>query len=213
MSALEVAQVIVARYSIIAEVALHRHQIVPIWRRRYPADQLSAHLDEVIPTANHKPQLAILRRDEFLALSQAKLAQEQQPQEVTSICSRVTLSTPDRDTAHLPIMNFTTGKAVTCQNIELMMHAVCGAREGVLLESGRSYHYYGNFLLTNEQWIRFMAICLLHSPLVSADYIAYRLLGGMAMLRLTTCPPLKPNIPVVIQSVRGQHSGLIDSWS
>lgn len=72
-----------------------------------------------------------------------------------------------------------------------------GIKRGAILDSGRSYHFYGFDLLTQKQWWEFMAQCLLLGPLTDVRYIGHRLLEGMGILRLTATP-LKPKAPVVV---------------
>lgn len=62
---------------------------------------------------------------------------------------------------HVPLMDFKCekkGENLTC--IRTFLQAV-GQRRGVILDSGRSYHYYGVDTLLDAQWRRFMAQCLL----------------------------------------------------
>lgn len=88
---------------------------------------------------------------------------------------------------HIPMMDFRvkSGEA-NAHHLSLLSAALqrLGQRQGVLLDSGNSYHYYGLELLTQSQWRRFMAACLLLDPLVDVRYIAHRMLAGKASLRL-----------------------------
>jgi hypothetical protein len=57
-------------------------------------------------------------------------------------------------------------------------------------ESGRSFHGYGNHLLTHEQWISYMGQLLLSNqkdlkPTVDPRWIGHRLIAGYAALRWT----------------------------
>ncbi len=45
-----------------------------------------------------------------------------------------------------------------------------------------------NFLLSRQEWIRFMIACLLLEPLADIRYIAHRMLVGKPSLRLTDVP-------------------------
>ena len=55
---------------------------------------------------------------------------------------------------------------------------------GVVLESGRSYHYYGFNLLTQSQWLKFMATALLFTGFTDSRHIAHRILSSEARLRI-----------------------------
>ncbi len=71
-----------------------------------------------------------------------------------------------------------------------------GVRTGAILESGRSYHFYGFDLLDQGDWLQFMGKCLLIAPLTDSRYIAHRLIDGACALRIT---PDKnhPKVPTV----------------
>jgi hypothetical protein len=73
--------------------------------------------------------------------------------------------------------------------------------DGVLLNSGRSYHYYGLRRLSQCEWMRFMTACLLLEPLVDIRYIARRMLAGKASLRLTDAPQ-KAKAPEIVACLR-----------
>lgn len=56
--------------------------------------------------------------------------------------------------------------------------------------SGRSYHGYGNFLITEDQWRQLMGLLLLVNqphmePIVDPRWIGHRLLAGYSALRWT----------------------------
>lgn len=57
-----------------------------------------------------------------------------------------------------------------------------------LYSSGRSYHAYGDRLLTGDQWVRFMgSLLLLNVPgkykIVDTRWVGHRLMGGYSSLR------------------------------
>lgn len=57
-----------------------------------------------------------------------------------------------------------------------------------IYESGRSYHGYGEKLLTQDEWIKFMGLLLLASApgtisIVDTRWIGHRLIAGYAALR------------------------------
>lgn len=57
-----------------------------------------------------------------------------------------------------------------------------------LYESGRSFHGYGNGLLTNDQWLQFMgSLLLLNKPsgykLIDERWVGHRIMGGYSALR------------------------------
>ncbi|ELI0634365.1 MULTISPECIES: primase 1D-like protein [Vibrio harveyi group] len=57
-----------------------------------------------------------------------------------------------------------------------------------LYESGRSFHGYGNRLLTNDQWLQFMgSLLLLNKPsgykLIDERWVGHRIMAGYSALR------------------------------
>ena len=59
-----------------------------------------------------------------------------------------------------------------------------GQRKGVLVESPRSYHYYGLELIPEEELNKFLGHALLIAPIVDGRYIAHRLTDGACRLRI-----------------------------
>ena len=116
---------------------------------------------------------------------------------VLALCSRCTLR--NRRTVHIPLMDF---RVPPGREALASLKRVLGTMNvhGAILESGRSYHFYGFDLVDPDQWLQFMARCLLLVPLTDTRYIGHRLLEGTGVLRLTTCTR-KPKVPVVVACV------------
>lgn len=100
--------------------------------------------------------------------------------------------------AHIPMMDF----AVECSEVAQfrVVESVrgLGFSRGVVLASGRSYHFYGMDLLSGAGWLSFMHRSLLLAPLVDVRYVAHRLLERRGILRLTASV-VKPTEPRVVQ--------------
>lgn len=104
------------------------------------------------------------------------------------VCSRIRCSSLSaREYMHIPMMDFRCEPSN--QNRQFVVTAMrkIGQKAGVVLESGRSYHYYGFDLLTEDEWRKFMYRSLLLTPFIDSRYIGHRLLSGMARLRITSC--------------------------
>lgn len=113
---------------------------------------------------------------------------------------------------HIPMMDFRieSGNNIGPQTAALLaamatLHKknILLKEDGVLLNSGNSFHYYGFTLLDRVNWIRFMTACLLLEPFVDVRYISHRLLAGRAALRITEVTG-KKKTPMVIATV-GHH--------
>lgn len=113
---------------------------------------------------------------------------------VLAICSRCT----DRRgrEVHIPLLDLRCPPSPENERILGAALTRVHAPGGLLLESGRSYHFYGKSQLNPDEWRQFMARALLLHPFVDSRYVAHRLLAGQAVLRVSTCPrkPTEPRL-------------------
>jgi hypothetical protein len=117
---------------------------------------------------------------------------------VLALCSKCRLR--DGSLKHIPMMDFRClPSPENLEKIKTILKGL-GQRNGAIVESGRSYHFYGFELLDQNEWIRFLAQCLLLHPFTDSRYIAHRLMGGTCALRITATK-LKPKIPIVLELV------------
>ena len=114
---------------------------------------------------------------------------------VLGICSIVQLVSGE--SLHIPMMDFLCTPSQT--NLTLLTNLVgkLDQRRGFLLESGRSYHYYGFDLLSTTDWQAFLGKCLLMSGFADDRYIGHQLVDGHCVLRLSS-GKLKSCVPVVV---------------
>jgi len=123
-------------------------------------------------------------RSEISANNLCHTAQTLRGNRLLGMCSRVQLV--GGASAHIPMMDFMCPASPT--NLELLVPLIkdlCHGR-GCLLESGRSYHFYGFKLLTEEQWKVFLGKCLLMSGFADDRYIGHQLVDGHCVLRLSS---------------------------
>ena len=115
---------------------------------------------------------------------------------VLAASSKVRLK--DGSVAHLPMIDFKC--APTDQNIELAKDAFAkiGQTDGVLLNSGNSFHYYGQTLMNEKEWREFLGHCLLLADFIDTRYVGHALINNECRLRLSTAP-LNPFIPTVVK--------------
>jgi hypothetical protein len=117
---------------------------------------------------------------------------------VLALCSKCKLR--DGTEGHIPMMDFRcVPSSENLQKIKIILKGI-GQKNGVIVESGRSYHFYGFELLDENEWIRFLGKCLLLHPFTDARYIAHRLMGGACALRITATA-LKPKVPIVLDVI------------
>jgi len=145
---------------------------------------------------HEKPEQEIsYTRSQFLNLRLEELG-ELRHEEVWSLVSKVQCD--DGTSMHIPMMNFHL-EGVGLEAIKEALKHICGSDRGCILNSGRFFHYYGDFLLDEGAWIKFMAEFLMPCILVSPRYIGHRLYEGYCTLRLTTQKSFKPKLPKVIE--------------
>jgi len=98
---------------------------------------------------------------------------------------------------HIPMMDFMCPPSYENQQALSGLLRELNHGRGFLLESGRSYHYYGLQILDERQWHVFLGKCLLMSGFVDDRYVGHQLVDGHCVLRLSA-GQLKAKIPTVI---------------
>lgn len=85
---------------------------------------------------------------------------------------------------HIPMMDLNC--SISDENLQKVKeYASAFGLEGVVLQSGRSYHYYGLHLLSERSWVEeFIAPSML-AEVCDIRYIAHKLKDGFITLRLT----------------------------
>ena len=104
-----------------------------------------------------------------------------------------------RNSYHIPMLDLHINSTHGRRALNLLVEALLkiGETDGAILESGKSFHYYGLRLMSEWQWRRFMSACLLLGPLADVRYIGHRLLAGKAALRLNKAPH-KETEPIIV---------------
>lgn len=193
-NSLEVAQTIIENHREIISIKLISHKVETNWRQLYKSTEdkvlnLNRSFIHTLPI-----QQKIYKREEFIKLKLNDLNKLGDSQ-VWSLCSKVECE--DGEYKHIPMMNFHP-EGISLEIIKQSIKHIYPNKNGVILHSGRFFHYYGNFLLSENEWIKFMAAFLMPCVLVSSRYIGHRLHDGYCSLRLTTDTKYKTKIPEVI---------------
>lgn len=193
-SSLEVLQYIVSLYDEIDSVKLIAHEVGINWGQKYDTNnKITDHLEESLIQETPLRVVEYDRQD-FLTMVLSDLHSD--GHNVWSFTSKVTMK--DGSHRHIPMINFHPLKDVTLDDIKWFIVLSEPLTSGVLLESGRYYHYYQVNLLSEEEWIQFNARFLMPMILVRSRYIGHRLRDGYSTLRLTNDTTYKPKIPRVI---------------
>lgn len=198
-TSLKVLQEIVSHYPDIESLCLILHDVTLNYGQKYDSNnKIISHLDESlvqeVPLRNR-----VFTRDDFLRLSIGDLPAARH--QVWSVTSKVNMK--DGSCKHIAMMNFHPLDGVTKKDILYFINLVEPNRIGALVYSGRYYHYYGDFLLTEDQWLQFNARFLMPIILVRSRYIGHRLQDGYSTLRLNADGKYKPTVPIVDQPING----------
>lgn len=107
------------------------------------------------------------------------------------------VSTTGDEEKHFPLLDFDC--EINTKNLEAISRFLqeVAQETGYLLESGNSYHFYSNHLLTLPELASFLGKCLLF-PLTDHRYIGHALIRRSPTLRLTDSQRHKV-IPTVVQ--------------
>ncbi len=116
---------------------------------------------------------------------------------VIALCSICQLD--DGTSAHIPMMDFRCApNEYNLARVKLIIEAL--GLSGCILESGKSYHFYGLDLFDQDEWLDFMSKSLLLAPFTDTRYVAHRVLGGTGVLRISA-NSMKQMVPFIREIV------------
>lgn len=110
------------------------------------------------------------------------LSEQQKIDDYLTVCSDVILSDGSRN--HIPLIDFHI--PVSDEN-----EAICEATlkaldlKGFLLNSGKSYHFYGISLIDEPELINLLSRSLLFAPIIDRSWIAHQLIEKKCSLRIS----------------------------
>ncbi len=134
----------------------------------------------------HRPDageyMILLKRDDVTPDSVRNLiTKATERKRALVLCSRV--ETRYDEVLHIPMLDFEC--AVSFENLVQIREFITEMNEkGLVLESGRSYHYYSFNLVSNDEWQKFMYRTILFTGFIDSRHIGHRLLSREARLRL-----------------------------
>lgn len=194
-NSLEAFKVIVNNNPSISSIKLISHAVGNNWRQINP--DTSSKIKNLRSSFEHTEPYgeALYTRSRFLNLQMQQLKNIKK-YSAWSVTSKVLCK--DDAFRHVPMMNFhPEGGGI--EMIKESLKYICGDNKGCILNSGRFFHYYGDFLLDESEWINFMAEFLMPCVLVSPRYIGHRLYYDSCSLRLTADKLHKPKVPTIIE--------------
>ncbi len=118
------------------------------------------------------------------------------PTEGISIASKCV--TANGEIRHIPLMDFACPPTTVYEQfiVDALQHI--GYKKGILVRSGKSFHFYGLELITGEQWQQFISYAILLSPFTDVRYIGHRLISGYSLLRIEKTQ-IKPVTPTIVR--------------
>lgn len=102
-----------------------------------------------------------------------------------------------KELLHIPMMDFSC--EISAANLERIQAFLKGiGQAGLILETGRSYHFYGTGLLTKDEHSLFIGKCLLFTGYTDSRYIGHQLIDGLTALRISAGKTRSSLMPTVV---------------
>jgi hypothetical protein len=115
---------------------------------------------------------------------------------VVGLCSRIEMRTGK--CAHALFMDFRCSKSPkSLIALEEACHHL--GYSGWLLETDRSYHFFGDALVDDRSWLRFMGYWLLADHLIDGPFVGHCVIEGVSCLRVTAGP--ESSEPTIVKRV------------
>jgi hypothetical protein len=178
---------------IVAEALdLRKEYRVPFWEavlliaRRDNGKALDLVLDAAIhhqPMTSAAEAVIMTTKDQF-ARNLRTLTTEVDERRIVTLSSRVTAKSSE-SVAHLQMLDFRIRPNEENEHLaaEILMRV---GVEGILLNSGNSYHFYGNRLMRSDtELASFLGRVSLFAPFVDQRWIAHQMIEGACALRIS----------------------------
>jgi hypothetical protein len=105
------------------------------------------------------------------------------PDEMVVLTSRVT--TAQGENRHIPMLDFSSKSSIPGAEPSVRNAVQVLGQDGLLVSSGRSYHFFGDSLLDENEFRDFLARALLLAPITDDRWIAHQLISGFCCLRVS----------------------------
>lgn len=139
-----------------------------------------------------------LQRKEITSEHLSQIIKRLGQKRVLAVTSNLKLSNTKKK-FHIPMMDFSCEvSSGALKRIQEFLRKI--KQRGVVLYSGRSYHYYGSELLSERDWLVFLGNCLLFSGYADSRYVGHRLIDGYTSLRISK-GKIRPKVPKVVAIV------------
>jgi hypothetical protein len=147
-------------------------------------------------TRLHRPRPAGIQVPGRLLLSLDDLDRYRNAeQEVVSISSRFDAPRPER---HLALMDLLMDDSIPLPFLSDLVRGYCNDRNRWLLQTGRGYHVYGDFLLREDEWWQWNDRFLALPELANLHYVHQSLRWGGNLLRTVAGPAPWASAPTTV---------------
>lgn len=88
------------------------------------------------------------------------------------------------ETRHIPMLDLHPVASEGNLTVAIAAMRALKPGPGLLLQSGKSYHYYSTQLFTQAELVRFLARAMLLGPIVDVRWVAHQIIEGACALRI-----------------------------
>lgn len=198
MTAIEVVCKIIEVHPCISSILFKRY-IPPKNLEEEDIIQFSVSIDRMLFHSPPETEQTIwLKGEEMTSTHLVQIIERLAEKEAIAVTSNLKLLNTD-EKFHIPMIDFNCD--ISAKNLERIQEFLRKIEQrGVVLESGRSYHYYGIDLLSQKDWLLFLGKCLLFLDHIGSRYIGHRLIDGYTSLRISTSQrrPVLPKVVAVV---------------
>jgi hypothetical protein len=199
-SAIELVAEIVRVNSAIDSLSLVTYEEAPNWRDT-PVSLDDAGIDFLIRGLQQdqcERTMTNMSRCEVSPENLYQTAKNLPVSKLLGLQSNVTLAGGGQ--AHIPMMDFMCSPSP--RNLERLTSLLESLRigKGFVLESGRSYHYYGSQIFAEVEWRSFLGRCLLMTGCADERYVGHQLINGFCVLRISS-GRMKNREPIVVAEI------------
>lgn len=176
---------------------------IPFWHSvfRLGAQSPRGVSEEIVHAAlfsQESEHVGFVSTDEHFRSRLATALNEKPEERMLLLASTVRLR--DGAVAHLPLLDFSVKQRWDGSQLSAERVARALGIPGVLVASGRSFHYLGEATLSWDDYADFLERALLLTPLVDERWIAHQLRARQATLRLS--PNADGMWPTIVAEVR-----------
>ena len=104
------------------------------------------------------------------------------------------------ESKHIPMLDFHFPVSRANEEVALFIIRNLDVMGGYLLDSGKSYHFYGKSLLTDDELPVFLGRALQFCPIIDRAWVAHQLIERSCGLRISQKPD-GGQVPVLVQDV------------